>query len=158
MTATVGPHPCLFRPTATRIWTTRWRTRGVPLLPWEEELPHRQQLPSASLRLPLSALPTMRKCSPFCRPTWMSWPELTNMRWPSRHGKALLKLELRLPSFHNLMSYLVKKRYVDHLKALYCEYINTFALQSRRGTCNFIHFILLIVCVLHINGQCLSVL
>lgn len=89
MTATVGHHPCPSRPTTTRIWTMRWRRREVPLLLWEEDPPLRQQLPSASLRPPHSALPTMRKCSPFCRPTWTSLPELTSTRWPSRRGKDL---------------------------------------------------------------------
>lgn len=88
MTAIAGPRPCPFRRTVIRTWTMMMMRRGVPLLPWGGELHRPPQCPTANHHLPPSALPTMMKCSPFCRPTWMSWPGLTNTRWLNRHGEA----------------------------------------------------------------------
>lgn len=92
MTATAGPRPCPFRRTATRTWTMTTRRRGVPPLRWGGERRRPPRCPTASHHPP-SAPPTMMKCSPFCRPTWMSWPGPTSTRWPSRHGEALLSCQ-----------------------------------------------------------------
>lgn len=127
MTATAGPRPCPFRPTAIRIWTMMTMRRGVPLLPWGGELHRPQQCPTASHPPPPSARPTMMKCSPFCRPTWTSWPGLTSTRWLSRHGEAAL---------------------LSAVTGLRCIYL--------KDTSNFIDLAPLIAWILRVNGQCLK--